>query len=203
VKALITRKVGMTSLIADDGTVTPVTLLSVKDNVVIGRRTAEKDGYSAVVIGAEKTKKLNKPAAGSLKAVKATPAIIKEFRLAISDDDHDVGGQIGADVFSVGDIVSVSGTSKGKGWAGTIKRHGFHRGRKTHGGRSYRRVGSIGSMYPQHILKGKKMAGRSGHAKVTTHGLRVALVDPERQTIGVAGAVPGPKKGVVLLKGAK
>jgi large subunit ribosomal protein L3 len=95
----------------------------------------------------------------------------------------------------------VTGTSKGKGWAGTIKRHNFHRGRKTHGGRSYRRPGSIGSMYPQHILKGKKMAGQMGHEQVTVRNLKVALVDLELGVIGVTGAVPGPRKSIVILKG--
>ena len=105
------------------------------------------------------------------------------------------------DVFSVGDSVNVTGISKGKGWAGTIKRHNFHRGRKTHGGRSYRRPGSIGSMYPQKIFKGKKMAGQMGHERTTTRNLKVALVDTELGVIGIKGAIPGPRKGIVLVKG--
>ncbi len=107
-----------------------------------------------------------------------------------------------AEVFSVGDIVKVTGTSKGKGWAGTIKRHNFHRGRKTHGGGSYRRPGSIGSMYPQKIFKGKKMAGQMGHEQVSVKNLKIALVDTELNVIGVKGAVPGPRKGIVLIQGA-
>jgi ribosomal protein L3 len=102
----------------------------------------------------------------------------------------------------VGDAVDVTGTSKGKGWAGTIKRHNFHRGRKTHGGRSYRRPGSIGSMYPQRIFPGKKMAGHMGAEQVTTKRLQVALVDTDLNVIGVTGAVPGPRKGIVVLKEA-
>lgn len=201
-KALITRKLGMTSIIDKDGSIEPVTLLSVDQNIVIGKRTVEKDGYSATMLGAGKGKHISKPVMGIVKESKATPAIIKEFR---NDEDSElnVGDQLKADIFNVGDIVSVTGTSKGKGWAGTIKRHNFHRGRKTHGGRSYRRVGSIGSMYPQHILKGKKMAGRMGHEQVTTHGLKIALIDADNNTIGVVGAVPGPKKSIVLVKGAK
>ncbi len=202
-KALITRKLGMTSTIASDGSVQAITLLSVDNNVVIGKRTAEKDGYSATIVGAGKKKKQSKPVAGIVKAAKANPQIIKEFRTIDNDEQYNVGDQMTADVFSVGDIVSVTGTSKGKGWAGTIKRHNFHRGRKTHGGRSYRRVGSIGSMYPQRVLKGKKMAGRMGHDQVTTHGLKVAFIDNESNTIGLTGSVPGPKKSVVLVKGTE
>jgi large subunit ribosomal protein L3 len=201
-KALITYKLGMTSLIGEDGIVTPVTLLDAASNVVVGKRTVEKDGYSALIIGAGTSKKQSKPVAGMLKASQANSSMIQEIRLTDAElNELNVGDKLNADVFSVGDIVAVSGTSKGKGWAGTIKRHNFHRGRKTHGGRSYRRVGSIGSMYPQHILKGKKMAGRMGHVKVTTRGLKVAYIDSANNAIGVIGAVPGPKKGVVLLRG--
>jgi large subunit ribosomal protein L3 len=131
------------------------------------------------------------------------PSIIREFRITKLDEDIQVGAQISADLFNVGDKVDVTGTSKGKGFAGTIKRHNFHRGRKTHGGRSYRRPGSIGSMYPQRIFKGKKMSGQMGHVQVTTKRLKVALVDTELKVIGVTGSVPGPKKGIVLLKEAK
>ncbi len=102
----------------------------------------------------------------------------------------------------MGDDVDATGTSKGKGWAGTIRRHNFHRGRKTHGGGSYRRPGSIGSMYPQKIFKGKKMAGQLGHDQVTIKNLKVALIDVENNLIGVTGAVPGPRKGIVILKEA-
>lgn len=193
----------MTQLIAQDGTVEPVTLLSVDNNVIIAKRTTETDGYDADVIGAGATKKQSKPVAGIVKASKANPAIIKEIRVSGNPSELNVGEQIKADVFTVGDKVDVTGISKGKGWAGTIKRHNFHRGRKTHGGRSYRRVGSIGSMYPQHILKGKKMAGRMGNAKTTTKGLRVALIDQENNYLGVIGSVPGPKKGTVIVREAK
>ncbi len=200
-KALITRKVGMTSLISEDGILTPVTMLDASLNVVVGKRTEENDGYSALIIGGGKAKKQSKAQAGMLNASKANPSTISEIRLSSEDMEQlSVGDKLNADIFSVGDKVSVSGTSKGKGWAGTIKRHNFHRGRKTHGGRSYRRVGSIGSMYPQHILKGKKMAGQYGSVKVTTRGLKVAYVDNEANLIGVVGAVPGPKKSVVIIK---
>lgn len=204
-KALITRKVGMTSTISEDGVVRAVTLLSASPCVITQVKTDEKDGYTAVQIGAEEVSdnKLGKSAAGHLKAAGVNAKIIREFRVAEITEELKVGEKLSADVFSVGDTVQVTGTSKGKGWAGTIKRHNFHRGRKTHGGRSYRRPGSIGSMYPQHIFKGKKMAGQMGHEQVSVDGLKIAYVDAEQNIIAVTGAVPGPRKGIVLIKEAK
>jgi len=203
-KALITRKVGMTSTIAEDGVVTAVTLLSFDDHTVVGHKTAEKDGYTAVQVGSGATKKLSKSVAGHVKAAKVMPRIIREFRLDEIPEELNVGSQISADVFDVGDNVQVTGLTKGKGWAGTIRRHNFHRQRKTHGGQGYtRQPGSIGSLYPQHILKGKKMSGQLGHEQVTVKNLKVALVDTERKVIGVTGAVPGPRKGLIILKEAK
>lgn len=195
----------MTSAIAEDGTVTAVTLLSASPNVVTQVKGTESDGYSAVQLGSETAKEHNtaKAQTGHFKAAGTMPKIIREFRTPEAPEDLKVGDQINLEVFSVGDVVDVTGVSKGKGWAGTIKRHNFHRGRKTHGGRSYRRVGSIGSMYPQRIFPGKRMAGQMGHEQVTVKNLKVALVDAERNVIGVTGAVPGPRKGIVLLKEAK
>jgi large subunit ribosomal protein L3 len=203
VKALITRKVGMTSTIAENGVVQPITLLSVDEHTVLHHKTVEKDGYTAIQVGEGTSKKLSKSVLGHVKAAKVTPKLIREFRTDEITEEQNVGAKISADIFSIGDVVSATGTSKGKGWAGTIKRHNFHRGRKTHGGGSYRRPGSIGSMYPQHIFKGKKMAGQMGHEQVTVRNLKVALVDMEHSVIGVIGAVPGPRKSVVILKGAK
>jgi large subunit ribosomal protein L3 len=202
-KALITRKVGMTSTIAEDGVVQAVTLLAVSEHTVLHHKTEDKDGYTAVQLGAETTKKLSKSVAGHVKAAKVMPKLIREFRLDAIPEELNVGSKISADVFSVGDSVHVTGLTKGKGWAGTIRRHNFHRGRKTHGGRSYRRPGSIGSMYPQHIFKGTRMAGQLGHEQITVRNLKVALVDTEQNVIGVTGAVPGPRKGVIIVKGAK
>lgn len=210
-KALITRKVGMTSAIADDGAVQAITLLSASPCIITQVKTADNDGYSAVQLGFEDANegKTSKAQTGHFKAagIKGSadgtlPKIIREFRVSEITEDLKVGAALTPEVFSVGDVVHVTGTSKGKGWAGTIRRHNFHRGRKTHGGRSYRRVGSIGSMYPQHILKGKKMAGHLGHEQVTVRNLKVALVDVEKGYIGVVGAVPGPRKSIVLIKGA-
>jgi large subunit ribosomal protein L3 len=205
-KALITRKVGMTSTIADDGAVQAVTLLSASPCVITQVKTDETDGYTAVQLGFEEAKKqnVNKAQAGHFsKVTDILPKIIREFRTQEITEDLKVGEKINPEVFSVGDTVDVTGTSKGKGWAGTIKRHNFHRGRKTHGGRSYRRPGSIGSMYPQKIFKGKKMAGQMGAEQVTVKNLKVAFVDTDSGVIGVTGAVPGPRKSIVLIKEAK
>ncbi len=202
-KALITRKLGMTSILDEKGAAVPVTLLSASPNVVTQLKSEETDGYRGVQLGFETTKKPSKPQTGHFKASKATPKIIREFRVTDEDIDLSVGDHLAADAFSVGDVVKATGLSKGKGFAGTIKRHNFHLGRKTHGGRSYRRPGSIGSMYPQRIFPGKKMAGQMGHQKVTTKNLRVAIIDTDLGVIGLRGAVPGPKKGLVLIRGTK
>ncbi|GAC1500435.1 MAG: 50S ribosomal protein L3 [Candidatus Saccharimonadales bacterium] len=202
-KALITRKLGMTSTIAEDGVVQAITLLAVSDHTVLHHKTVEKDGYNAIQVGSEVAKKLTKSVAGHVKNAKVMPKIIREFRIDQIPEELNVGSKISADVFSVGDKVHVTGLTKGKGWAGTIRRHNFHRGRKTHGGRSYRRPGSIGSMYPQRIFKGTRMAGQLGHDQITVRNLKVALIDTELGVIGISGAVPGPKKGILIVRGAK
>jgi len=203
-KALITRKVGMTSTIAEDGAVQAVTLLAVGEHTVLHHKTADKDGYTAVQVGTGTAKKLSKSVAGHVKAAKVMPKLIREFRIDDIPEELNVGAKISADVFDIGDTVHVTGLTKGKGWAGTIRRHNFHRQRKTHGGKgNTRKPGSIGSMYPQHILKGTKMAGQLGHEQITVRNLKVALVDTELGVIGVTGAVPGPRKGIVVVKEAK
>ncbi len=203
-KALITRKVGMTSTIADDGTVQAITLLSAAPNVVTQIKGTDVDGYNAIQIGTEEKVKQDKPRLGHIKSSGSSPRILREIRVDELPEDMTVGSQQLADVFNVGDVVHVTGTSKGKGWAGTIKRHNFHRQRKTHGGKgNTRKVGSIGSMYPQKIFKGKKMAGQMGNERVTVQNLKVALINTELNLIGVTGAVPGPRKGIVILKGVQ
>ena len=207
-KALITRKIGMTSIIGDDGAISAVTLLSASPNVITQIKDEHKDGYRAVQLGAEQMKqnKAGKALAGHLKAADMYPKIIREFRINVNgeiDENIKVGGKLSADLFEVGDFVDVTGISKGKGFAGTIKRHNFKLGRKTHGGRSYRRPGSIGSMYPQRIFKGKKMAGQMGASQVTTRKIKVAMVDAQQNIIGLKGSVPGPRKSIVLIKEAK
>ncbi len=195
----------MTSTIAEDGTVQAVTLLSASPCVVTQVKTDGTDGYTAVQLGFEEKNqaRTNKAQQGHFKAAGIMPKVVREFRVDEITEDLKVGEKVNPEVFSVGDTVNVTGTSKGKGWAGTIKRHNFHRGRKTHGGRSYRRVGSIGSMYPQRIFPGKKMAGQMGAEQVTVKNLKIALVDTELGVIGVTGAVPGPRKSVVIIREAK
>jgi large subunit ribosomal protein L3 len=194
----------MTSTIDENGVVKAVTLLSFNEHTVISVKNTEKDGYAAIQVGTETAKKMNKSIIGHVKNSKVMPKIIREFKLKDdSENITNVGDKLSADVFSIGDLVDVSGLNKGKGWAGTIKRHNFKRGRKTHGGRSYRRVGSIGSMYPQHVFKGKKMPGQMGHVQTTVKNLKVALVDTDLNVIGVYGAVPGPKKAILMVKGVK
>lgn len=204
-KALITRKVGMTSIVSPDGVVTAVTLLSASPCVVTQVKTTDVDGYQAVQIGTEVAKNASKPAQGhAKKANMPASKIVREIRMDELEEELTVGTEIKADVFNVGDDVQVTGTSKGKGFAGTIKRHNFKRQRKTHGGKGdTRKVGSIGSQYPQRIFRGKRMAGRMGGDQVTVRGLKVALVDTDLNVIAVSGAVPGPRNSIVILKGAK
>lgn len=203
-KALITRKVGMTSTIDENGVTLAVTLLSANPCTVTQIKNIEKDGYMAVQVGCEEASRVAKPQAGHLKAASTTPKLIREFRVDELNEELKIGDKISADSFNVGDIVHVTGKSKGKGFAGSIKRHNFKSQRKTHGAKGHTRApGSIGSMYPQKIFKGKRMAGQMGDERVTVKNLKVALVDSELGVIGVAGAVPGPKKGVVIIRGAK
>ena len=203
-KALVTRKIGMTSTINQNGVVEAITLLSVGDNVVTQVKNSERDGYTAIQVGFESKKDINKAQVGHAKAAGVTPRYFREFRISDDVEMPEIGTKITADTFSVGDMVHATGISKGKGWAGTIKRHNFHRQRATHGGKgNTRKPGSIGSMYPQHIFKGKKMAGQMGHVKTTVTKLTIALVNTELNVIGVKGAVPGPRKGIVIIKGAK
>lgn len=202
-KALLTKKIGMTSVISEDGGVAAVTLLSADSNVVTQIKSNENDGYQAVQVGAFEAKKVNKPQINHLKSAKKLVATMREIRMREVPENTKIGDQMSADLFGIGDEVNVTATSKGKGFAGTIKRHNFKLGRKTHGGSSYRRPGSIGSMYPQKIFKGKRMAGQMGNEQVTTKNLKIAIVDKDNSVIGVFGSVPGPRKGLVLIRGVE
>jgi len=199
-KAIITRKIGMSNVINQDGSIEPVTLLSAEPNTITQVKTIENDGYNALQVGTETNKRTKKPQINHFKTSKTQPKIVREFRIDELNEEIKVGSQIVVTDFEVGNKVKVTSLSKGKGWAGTIKRYNFKRGRKTHGGKSYRRVGSIGSMFPQKIFKGKKMPGRLGHVKVTVHNLTVSLVDNEHNLIGLKGSVPGPKNSVVIIR---
>lgn len=203
-KALITTKIGMTSIIDEAGAMRAVTLLSADNNRVTEIKNTERDGYMSIQIGAGKAKKARKPQVGQAKKSKSDPAkTLKEIKISEMPEGISLGDSLEVSTFEAGDKVDVTGTSKGKGFAGGIKRHNFKRGRKTHGGRSYRRPGSIGSMYPQKVFKGKRMAGQLGNETVTTKRLTVAFTDPELSLIAVYGAVPGPKKANVLIKEAE
>lgn len=205
-KALITRKVGMTSSIEEDGTVSAITLLSASPCTVTQIKTDETDGYNSIQVGFEESKRVNKAQANHFKKSKTQPKVTREFRTEGIElpEDLKVGSKLTPEVFSIGDKVDVTGTSKGKGFAGTIKRHNFSRQRVTHGGNgNVRKVGSIGSMYPQKIFKGKKMPGRMGAERVTVKNLKVTIIDAEKGILGVSGAVPGPKDSVILVKGVK
>jgi len=200
-KALLGTKIGMTQILAEDGTATPVTLIQAGPVTVTQVKTVETDGYNAVQVAYGSGKNLSKAVAGHLKASKTSPKYIREFNVE-ELGDLKVGDQIDVSAFALGDLVKATGTSKGKGFAGTVKRHNFNTSKSTHGGNgNVRRVGSIGSMYPQKVFKGKKMPGRMGHDQVTVKNLEVAYVDAANNLLGLKGAVPGPRKGLVIVNG--
>ena len=203
-KALLGTKIGMTQIISEDGRAVPVTLIQAGPVTVTQVKTVDTDGYNAVQVGFYEGKNLSKAVAGHLKAANVTPKHIREFRLSAEDASEEltVGSTVDVTAFELGDVVDATGISKGKGFAGNIKRHNFERHRKTHGGKgNTRKPGSIGSMYPQKVFKGKRMAGRMGHEQVTVKNLVVSYIDAENNLIGLKGAVPGPKKGLIVIGG--
>jgi large subunit ribosomal protein L3 len=198
---LIGRKVGMTQVFQADGTMIPVSVVAVGPNTVTRLRTPERDGYTAVQLGIEPSKKLTRPEAGQLKELPKV-AVIREFRL---DDvsEYTVGQTLDVNLFAVGDIIHVTGTSKGKGFAGNIKRNNFRRGPKTHGSDHHRAPGSIGpGTTPGRVYRGMKMAGHMGDDRVTVKKLRVVRVDPDRNLLLVKGSVPGAPHALLLVKKA-
>jgi len=199
---LIGRKVGMTQVFQPNGTMVSVSVVHVTPNTVTRLRTDERDGYTAVQLGAGERRRLTKPLAGQLKDLPRVRTI-REFRLD-SADEYEVGQQITvADVFAEGDLVDVTGVSKGKGFAGTIKRHNFSRGPKTHGSDNYRKPGSIGpGTTPGRVYKGLKMGGHMGDDRVTLKKLRVIRVDAERNLILLRGSVPGAPGALTFVKKA-
>ena len=200
-KTLLGTKLGMTQLLAEDGRAVPVTLIQAGPVTVTQVKTVETDGYNAVQVAYGAGKNLSKAVAGHVKPAKVTPKYLREIRVDELPEVK-VGEELDVSVFAVGDMVDATGISKGKGFAGTVTRHNFNTSKKTHGGNGdVRKPGSIGSMYPQKVFKGKRMAGRMGAERVTVKNLEVAYVDPETNLIGVKGAVPGPRKGLVILGG--
>ncbi len=200
---LIGRKVGMTQIFQADGTMIPVSVVIVEPNTVTRLRTPERDGYAAVQLGVEESSKLNKPETGQLKNLPKV-SVIREFRLdADGTEAYTVGQKLDVTLFAAGDIVNVTGVSKGKGFAGHIKRHHFKRGPKTHGSDHHRAPGSIGpGTTPGRVYKGMRMAGHMGDARATVKQLRVVRTDAERNLLLVKGAVPGSPHGLLLVKKA-
>ena len=201
-KALLGTKIGMTQIISEDGRAVPVTLIQAGPVTVTQVKTVETDGYNAVQVAYGEGKNLSKAVAGHTKPAQVTPKHIREFRVAELPEGLKVGDAIDVTQFALGDMVDATGTSKGKGFAGTVKRHNFNTSKKTHGGNgNVRKPGSIGSMYPQKVFKGKRMAGRMGTDRVTVKNLEVAYVDAVNNLIGLKGAVPGPRKGLIIIGG--
>lgn len=201
-KALLGTKIGMTQIISEDGRAVPVTIIQAGPVTVTQVKSVESDGYNAVQVAYGEGKNLSKAVVGHTSPAKVTPKHIREIRVAELPEGLLVGSTIDVTTFNLGDIVDATGTSKGKGFAGTVKRHNFNTSKSTHGGNgNVRKPGSIGSMYPQKVFKGKKMAGRMGHDRVTVKNLEVAYVDAVNNLIGLKGAVPGPKKGLIIIGG--
>ena len=204
-KAILGRKLGMTQIFTEEGRVVPVTVVESGNNFVLRNKTDETDGYNAVQLGFGdiKEKNVTKPLKGQFEkaGVKAV-RFIREMRLA-APSEYNVGDTIGVDIFAAGDLVDVVGTSKGKGFAGGIKRHNFARGPMGHGSKSHREPGSTGAMISGpggRVLKGKKLPGRMGGERVTVQRLTIVRVDTDRNLILIKGAIPGPKKGFVVIK---
>ena len=202
-KGIIGKKIGMTQIFDQAGKVVPVTVIEAGPCVVVQKKTVENDGYQAVQLGYGEisAKNVNRPQAGHFKKADAAPKrTLKEFRV---DDieSFGIGDIIKADIFAAGEIVDVSGTSKGKGFQGAIKRHNFHRLKETHGtGPVHRHAGSMGACSsPSRIFKGKKPAGHMGAEKVTVQNLEIVRIDAENNLIAIKGAIPGPKNGIVTI----
>jgi len=201
-KALLGTKIGMTQILSEDGKAVPVTLIQAGPVTVTQVKSVEVDGYNAVQVAYGEGKNLSKAVAGHVKPAQVSPKNIREFRVDELPSDLKVGDTIDVTQFNLGELVDATGTSKGKGFAGTVKRHNFNTSKKTHGGNgNVRKPGSIGSMYPQKVFKGKRMAGRMGADRVTVKNLEVAYVDAETNLIGLKGAVPGPRKGLIVIGG--
>lgn len=199
-KALLAQKREMTQIYDEDGAVIPVTILDVSDVYVIGIKNSDKDGYNATILGKGKKKNANKPEVGKYKKLGFVPNYIKEIRDLVLETDEN--SKLTVSLFKNGEIVSVTGSSKGKGFQGVVKRWNFHGGPKTHGQSDrWRAPGSIGSgTTPGRVYKGKKMAGRMGGEQITVKNLEVVFVDEKNELLGIKGAVPGNKGAFILIK---
>ena len=202
-KNMIGRKIGMTQIFEENGSVIPVSVGEAGPLVVVQKKTVEKDGYNAIQVGFEniKSNRANKPKKGHFE--KANVEYKKFLREFLVEDvaEYEIGQVLKADVFAVGDMVDVTGTSKGKGTQGVIKRHGFARGPQSHGSKFNRRPGGLSAASsPGRVFKGHKMMGRMGNERVTVQNLEVVRVDADKNLILVRGAIPGPKKGLISIK---
>uniref|UniRef100_A0A7V3JA09 Large ribosomal subunit protein uL3 n=1 Tax=candidate division CPR3 bacterium TaxID=2268181 RepID=A0A7V3JA09_UNCC3 len=204
-KAILGEKLGMSQIFDKEGKPVPVTVIKAGPCYITGIKTQENDGYEAVQLGFGQAKRLTKPEEGRLKKAKIKEKLkyFREFKIEDIEvlKNLKLGEKIDVSVFQEGDKVMVSGISKGKGFAGVIKRHGFSRGPETHGSDHHRRPGSIGSMFPQRVIKGRKMPGHMGAERITIKGLKVAKVLPETDILLIKGAIPGPKKGLIEIRG--
>jgi large subunit ribosomal protein L3 len=203
---MIGRKLGMTRIFTDDGSVVPVSVIAATPNTVTRLRTRERDGYAALQVGAGTARKMTKPVAGQFSALAKEaqrPSVVREFRIE-SVEGYELGQQLDVSIFEAGELVDVTGVSKGKGFTGTIARHNFKRGPKTHGSNNYRQPGSIGAgTTPGRVWLGTRMGGHMGADQVTVKKLTVVRVDPERNLLLVRGAVPGARNGLLLVRKAK
>lgn len=203
-KGLIGRKLGMTQVFSEDGSAVPVTVIEVEPSVIIQKKTVDTDGYDAVQLGYGRIKQKNvtKALQGHFRAAdKGCFRIMREFRGDL--EGAEVGQELKVDLFAAGDYVDVIGISKGKGFAGAVKRHGFGGGRATHGSMFHRAPGSIGaSADPSRVFKGKKLPGQMGNERKTIQNLRILAIRPEENALLIKGSVPGARRGVVLIKQA-
>ncbi|MEF9989810.1 MAG: 50S ribosomal protein L3 [Christensenellaceae bacterium] len=202
-KAILGEKIGMTQIFSEDGRVIPVTVVKAGPCVVVQKKTVETDGYNAVQVGYGdiKEKNVNRPTKGQYKKISAAPMrYMREFR-ANDEIDIEAGAQIKADVFEKGEMIDVSGISKGKGFLGVIARWGQACGPMSHGSRYHRRPGSMGACAsPGKVMKGKRLPGHTGHVKITVQNLEVVKIDVDKNLILIKGAIPGPKGGLVTMR---
>lgn len=203
-KGILGRKIGMTQVFLENGDLVPVTVIEATPNVVLQKKTVETDGYNAIQLGFEdKPERLaNKPEKGHAEKANTTPKrFISEIR-DVNVEEYEVGQEVKVDIFESGNIVDVTGISKGKGFQGAIKRHGQSRGPMAHGSRYHRRPGSMGPIAPNRVFKSKELPGRMGGEQITIQNLEIVKVDSERNLLLIKGNVPGPKKSFVKIKAA-
>ena len=214
-KGILGRKIGMTQIFLENGELVPVTVVQAEPNVVLQKKTVETDGYEAIQLGFENVDKpeayeegskldpkANKPQIGHAEKANTIPKrYIREIRNA-NVEEYELGQEVTVEIFEPGDKVDVTGTSKGKGFQGSIKRHNYARGPMSHGSRFHRAGGSMGSVDAARVFKGKELPGRMGHEQVTVQNLEVVKVEPEHNVILIKGNIPGPKKSVVKIQSA-